>query len=559
MIAQRRSKNNQIIALIFLFFIITFLFAISIIIRSELFGKIRMTWLTGSTLIFVGNWLEENPLKIFFLQLYNPNSIEFPQLSDRGFYLSYPVGAILPIYIISLINSSVVSPTIIMGFNLLNQYLISLSLSFTIFLLLGKTSIHRTLSFLFAVFSGFTYIFLPGNLYTHQNVYYTDMAVILPFVMYVCIEMINKYVDMAPRLRKKLELLQYFIAFYGALCDYLFLFVGLFVFLKRLVIKEFGKDKKTIIRNIFLFSIPFITALSTLIIQMIYTNGFNTLFEKFLFRAGLTDTGAAYSEGFFEKFWIKHVGKLYGGRKTTLLIFASIGALLGYASILFFKRGKKNNRIDSNIFMLMEFAGLILLPCLVQVYFFNNHSAIHWFSAFKLSVFLSTVPFIIIPSIFCLIFLNKKESQKLSAIIMTFSLIINAVYILSVFPYYKSLLDPAVDFSIEEFVKENTTFEDIVFSPNYEITASPPQNLAISRKRIYKATSLAEIYDLVGDLEGMYTINIFIDSSWPLDDYENDQSITLLMDKAENIISEEAYLLYEIPKEVFINTAKNQN
>ena len=556
---QKRLFQNHLIALISLFIIITLLFAVSVFIRSEWFGRIRITWLTGSTLLFVENWLEENPFKIFFLQLQNPNSIEFPRLSDRGIYLSYPVGTIFPIYIISLINSGVVSPTLVMGFNLLNQYLISLSLSFTIFLLLGKTNIQKNLSFLSAVFSGFSYIFLPGNLYIHQNVYYSDMAVILPFVIFICIEMINKYCDLTPRLRKQLELLQYFFAFYGALCDYLFLFVGLFVFLKRLALKEFGKDNKTIIKNIFFFSIPFIAAISTLVIQMIYANGFNTLFEKFLFRAGLNDAGAAYSEGLFNKFWIKHIGRLFGGLKSTLLIFASIGTLIGYAFILIYQQWRKKSSGHLNILMLMEFTGLILLPCLAQVYFFNNHSAIHWFSAFKFSVFFSTVPFILIPSIFCLLLLNEKSSQKIRILIISVSLIINAAYIFYIFPDYKSLLNLAVDFSAEEFINQNTTYEDIVFSPNYAINKNPPQNLAISRKRVYKANSIDQIYDKVGDLEGDYMINIFIDSSWSQDEYENDQSMALLMDEAENIISKKPFLLYQIPKEVFMNSVKNQN
>jgi len=54
------------------------------------------------------------------------------------------------------------------------------------------------------------------------------------------------------------------------------------------------------------------------------------------------------------------------------------------------------------------------------------------------------------------------------------------------------------DHSLAEFIRANTNYYDVVYSPDYEINCNPPQDLAISRKRIYRIPSLQKIpvYDL---------------------------------------------------------------
>jgi hypothetical protein len=55
-------------------------------------------WLSASTVKFVNNWLQEWPLKLHFIMYEYPDSIEFNSLAERGAYISYPPGAMVPIY-----------------------------------------------------------------------------------------------------------------------------------------------------------------------------------------------------------------------------------------------------------------------------------------------------------------------------------------------------------------------------------------------------------------------------------------------------------------------------
>lgn len=549
----KKVNRNITFYSILIFLIVSICFVWSVCIRSEWFGSISKEnhqWLTASTIKFAQNWLAENPFKLYFLQLENPNSIEFTQLSDRGIYLSYPVGAILPVYLLSLLNSSEVSPKVVMAVNLINQYLIALTLAYTLFFLLLKTKIQKKFSFLLAIFSGITYIFLPGNLYWHQNTYYADQAVMLPFVLFICIEMILKYVNIRPPLAKFLRVIQILTAFYGGLCDYLFYCVGAILFLKRLIFKEFGDNKKAVIKNMFIYALPFILAISTLIFQVLFTNGINALYETFLQRTGISEAGAESAQNFIDTFWCGHIKKFYG-ISSCYILPAGIGILVIFCLLFIFKKDRlKDNR--KNIQMLLEFSALILLPCLLQIYLLKNHSAVHSFSTLKLSLFLSTFPFIITPILFCLFKYNDKNLADKASFIFAIALVANTFYLTSIYPIHQNLFSPSDDYSAELFLKHSTSYEDIVFSTNYKIPENPPHQLAYSEKRVYQVDSIEQIEQAIEDLQVDYTINIFVDSRWNVDGSASDAILQPLIDRADDIIDQEPYTLYEISKENFL-------
>ncbi len=543
-------KNVKLNPFFLIFMVITLLFIHSLCLRSDSFGT-SITWLTASTIKFVRNWLKENPFNIYFLHLHNPASIEFTTLSERDPYLSYPVGTTVPIYLISLLNSKVVSLRLVNAVNLINQYIIALTLSLTIFLLLLKTRIQKVYSFLMAVSSGFYYIFLPGNLNFHLNYYWADMAVMLPFVLYVCIEMIGKYIETSPNIAKLLKYGQFLLAFYGALCDYLFYLVGITIFLKRILLKEFGESKKTIINNVIVFSIPFIVALSTLLIQILYANGINKIIKIFLFRTGISEAGAKYTQSFFQSFWVEKFSSYYG-LFGSIIFFSSIGILIFILLFSILKKHKLNKNI-TNIQMLIEFSSMVLLPCLLQVYLLKNHSAIHNFSILKFSLYQSIVPFVLIPTISCLVMYDGKLSQRYFSNIFSLTLILSSIYTLTVVPSFKDLFPShTAGYSRELFIRDNTSYDDIVFSSNYEIPASPPEKISFSDKRVYKVNTINKIVEMVDDLKGDYTINVFIDSRWTLEENENYQNILPLIDFADNIVNEGDYSLYKISKERFL-------
>ena len=55
--------------------------------------------------------------------------------------------------------------------------------------------------------------------------------------------------------------------------------------------------------------------------------------------------------------------------------------------------------------------GMLLVPCILQLIVFSNHSYIHEFSVLKLSIPLATIPFVLLPiTIFLFVeeYVNKK-------------------------------------------------------------------------------------------------------------------------------------------------------
>ena len=67
-----------------------------------------------------------------------------------------------------------------------------------------------------------------------------------------------------------------------------------------------------------------------------------------------------------------------------------------------------------------------------------------------------------------------------------------------------------IDHSIAEFVRKNTGYYDVVYSPDYEIDCNPASSreLLISRKRIYFVSKLDEIP--LANLPGYAVVNLLI-------------------------------------------------
>ena len=551
---KKYSDRSLTVSFLLIFIIISMLFILSINLRSEWFGNISVEnhqWLTASTINFTRNWLEENPFKIYFLQLKNPPSVEFSTLADRAAYQSYPVGSLLPVYLLGLLNAGTISAKVVMVVNLATQYLISLILTCTLFCVLTQAGIHNNYACLSALFSGITYIFLPGNLYWHQNVYYADQAVMLPFVLYICLEIILKYTDINPSTAKALKALQFITAFYGASCDYLFYCVGIVILFKRLIFKEFGTKRKDFLKNFLHFALPFFLALAFFAFQIIISDGWESLYAKFTYRTGLSQSGEKAIGNFLNAFWFGHMKKFYGPA-STYIIFASIALLVITALIAAFKK-KTDKQTSRKVNMLFEFTSLILLPCLLQITLLKNHSAVHSFSTLKLSLTLATIPFLLLPCLFCVIAGNGKAKFKSTSLVITLALILNTFYITSVYPIHENLFSESDDYSAELFLKHHTSFEDIVFSSNYQIAIEPPHQLAYSEKRVYQVDSIEQVAEKVKDIETDYSINVFVDTRWNTDESANDIILQPLIEKADNTITQDSYVLYEISKESYLD------
>lgn len=190
-----KKKSLKTVFCIILLFSITFIaFAYTVEIREPWFGQLSTEgheWLTGSTLKFSENWYFEGPINLKFAMLENPRSVEFPNLSSRIPYTAYLPGAIVPIYVLGELLGQNPTPSLVMGYNLLNHFLVAFFLSLMLFFFFRQLKIDFLNSFLFSLIPLFIELLLPGPLYWFQNVFFADQAVILLFVLYIFLEIIK--------------------------------------------------------------------------------------------------------------------------------------------------------------------------------------------------------------------------------------------------------------------------------------------------------------------------------------------------------------------------------
>ncbi|MBU2524949.1 hypothetical protein KKG71_07185, partial [Patescibacteria group bacterium] len=187
-----KTNKKTLITVILLLIILCGTFAYSVKVRSPWFGKLSVghhQWLTGSTLVFTKNWFRDGAFKSYFAMYENPKSIESP--AKRGIYASYPPGAIIPIYAISKIINKEPTPAMVMSYNLANQFFITLLLIATVFIFLRRLGLPLFYTFLFSLIPLATELFLPAPMYWHQNVFFSDQAVILPFIFFIFLEILR--------------------------------------------------------------------------------------------------------------------------------------------------------------------------------------------------------------------------------------------------------------------------------------------------------------------------------------------------------------------------------
>lgn len=536
------EKRGTLLCILLLFSITLIIFQYTVEIREPWFGELsgvepsngHHQWLTGSTVEFTKNWYNEGPVNLEFLMLQNPSSVEFPTLSSRDPYLSYPPGVVIPIYVISELTKQEPTPALVMGYNLLNHFLIAFFLSLIIFFFLRKhLKVNLLNSFLFSVIPIFLELLLPAPLYWHQNAFFTDQAVILPFVFYIFLEVIRDILkDSTIENRRNLRIvniLQNITLFYGFLTDWLFVFIGLTIYIKRILDKSIPLSREMFLnRNFFVFikeSVKYwfvpLLVLFLFAVQVTAIGGSGQVISKALFRTGMSSSGASYlNDGLsiFMGYIIEGYGRIAVGLiVASLTFFVLIGLYLALGR---FRKHENLNKIKKVICLM----GMLLVPCILQVLVFRNHSVIHDFSVLKFSIPLATIPFVLLPITIALLFenplknlLNKlkplRRFNKYNLILLMVFLIVfitASPYMISEFPHYKGMFPPANNTFevIGTSLQENTGYNDVVFSPDFQIPENPPQQLSYSMKRVYQINSMNNIKEEVKNVKGNYNVVI---------------------------------------------------
>ncbi len=543
MIWYKKINDNILFLGIVLILTISTVFAYTVYERRSWFGQMNSRlWLTGGTLKYSRNWFRDGAINDCLLMLEKPNSIENPEIKDRGIYLSYPAGAIIPIHLIATITSTEPSPKMVMLYNLFIHYTISITFAFMAFLAAQRLELKQFHVYVFSIMPALFYLLAPYPMAYHQNRYFADMAVLLPFAVVLLIEVFFATKDSSKKTDIILFVMQHFFFALGLFTDYLFVFVYASFYFKRLCLGEMGKNVLEILRKSAVYSFSCLIPIGVFLFQIFHFNSIDTIKKKFLFRTGSNSSGEEYITDFYTQFWEKKVAEVMGDL-SVMIIFGSVIIVLAAVLIIILlkiKKRKSTQTVDASLFGI---CAIVLFSCIGQVYFLDNHSVIHNFSALKMAFLLAIIPFGILPLALVALgenfkksmfdecqqfrFVNLRDKIFRFPILVFFILFFFATYIGDIHANFIPLIDKPQR-RVEEFgyfLGNNTDYNDVVFSKTVSIAPLPPQIVGLSMKLVYKIDNIHKITDRIKTLPAEAVVNLLVDK-------KNNKAVTLLGGKS---------------------------
>ena len=542
--ATRHKATPLIVCVVLLFLIALSLFAYTVELRRPWFGTTGAieSWFSSGTLMFAKNWYREGILHLKFALYQYPRSVEFPTLESRNVYTSYPPGSVIPIYLIGKLLGHEPTLATVMNYNLLNHFLIAFLLALTILVLARQfryndfdAPVSYFDAFILALIPILLELLTPAPIYHHIMGYFGDQAVMLLFAAYVFLEVLRDSVS--ERTRRLLSFVQALIAFAGVLTDYLFVFVALCVYLKRLARGEIGKRPGAFLTKSISFWFSFALGGILFVIQLAYLNGFENINMKFRQQTGMA-RGKFLALSTDNFFWTRHMVRGYG-ETGVFLIWASLILFLAVACylILRFLARKKTNPMTARI---LAVAFMLMMPGFCHAFFLRayNSNPIHYFSALRFSMMFATVPFVLIP-LLVLSCINAEGMWLSPARIRAWvrrcplqraprwpagtsppewsltpllllalaGLQVHAQYP-KILPQFKAVIPSANQPATADFIAANTGYKDVLFT--WDATFEQDESflwMAYSMKRVYFAGSVKEIYEQLKDIHEEYVVN----------------------------------------------------
>lgn len=506
-------------------------------------------WLSGSTIKFVNNWLDESPLKLHFVNYESPNSIEFNNLEERGPYVSYPTGETFFVYSAArIIGKKSIGIYFLKHFQMLCFWLEMLFISLFVYRFLSRNGIRSefektVVSFLTASY----WILLPINVWYLANVYFADQCVILFVMAFLLIEYESLYCE-KKKYQHILNFLKFFLVFSGVLIDYYF---WILVFISFCLEISFNiknrKPRNEVFKVALWYVIPVLLALLFFAYQLFSIPKWNEILKNtFLFRTGFSEN--QYNRTDVINYGLKINFLTAFGLKNFKFLFWILIVIFLYIDYNFEER--KVILTKNKIIVLLG----VISP-LIQVILLKNHSSIHEFSMIKFGWCFAMLP--IVSALFIVKLVNNlKVTQSFQHI--NFSLFFHVFLILFLFmalitgvpgssrKYYISRRGSPNDYHLSEILREYTKYEHVCFSFSHEILPNPPQELAVSKKRIYKISTIDEMKSKFPLLKSEAKKVLVID--------KNDTSVTAeqksvqlsLISKNKSIYEDERYCLLEI-------------
>ena len=508
------------------------------------------SWLSGSTMKFVNNWLDEGAAELNFTNYEDPASVEFQNLRDREPYLSYPSGETFFVYVAAKVTGK---QQITIPF--LHKFqIVMFAIEAVLFACFVYCFLSRTLKMkgdvtkvAVSVLTAVLWMILPVCSYYLSNIYYAYQCVILFVMAFVLIEYLIRTNTSKNNLW--LKIIRSVILFSGVLIDYYFWFVALFFFLAELVFawlqNKKGQRKKELLSVTGWFGIPVVLALIVFFIQLNLTSGWLEIMKD---RFNERVMGGEKTIDWIMGMIFSNFAQAFslGNETVFYLIFLLLVGVIGGVVILILR--KKVSALVRNPGVSVMLCGILAI--VFQIFFFSNHSAVHEFSMIKVGWIIALLPLFL--SVICYLLIEKnylgvgKCSKKFFLLyVLCYLLVFFAVGLPVSTKNYSTQRLEAVDYSFESMIAEQTDYNDVVFSYSLEIPINPPQSLAISRKRIYKIDDLEEMSlkmnGLVSDAKSLLVVDKKAGS-----DVKLKKQIECLHKNGKKRFEDDSYLLLEV-------------
>ena len=538
-------SNKTLFCLLIITLFTSFFFARSVVVRER---WIVPTFLSnsphqdgaGQQLSYANNWLREGVFNLRLGLYWYPPSVEMPTLDKRGFHASFPPGATIPVYILlKALDLTGIIPDIyekrstqlllVIFLNYFLHFLLALVLCLISFVVCQKIGFDHINSTLLAIVPAIIQFHNANSLYWHHLPFYHHTVVMLPFALYILLELLRIAYPSLPAL-SAVRIMQPILMFWGMLTVWIFVFIILTIYVMRIKRKEIALPNSwqqglRWMKQSFLFFSPALAAVAVWGYQVAYY--FQNISHKGLFTAATSSQGLTlldnvlYRMGMSDGF-IQYISYL----KTSLYDhvyqgYGISGLLMLYATAYLVIRVQKFTSTDG---FTTNFATtthiMLFVPCIAYHLFFAHNYADHKFSSLLFSSVLS-MSFVLAP-IFIMQIMRKSYFMPGLTLINGKNITIAALLALGssiMYVYIQIYNEQSVTkmFSppayrhviIGTFIRRNTEYRDVVFSNDY-CSHSRYRTLErhFTNKAIHCAANIDDMYQKIKEIGENFTIKV---------------------------------------------------
>ena len=474
----------------------------------------RHQWHAATTMIYMQNWLNEGAAHLKFLLVSNPKSIEMQTLDERIVYPSFPVGAYVLTYLY-LMGMSALSPDIITNPTLQLLSLTALSyaahamfvclLCLLIFKVVRRLRFNHLNASIIATIPALASFHSAFPLYYFHTIWDHSIAVIPLYVLFVYFETL-RYLGV--KLTRFQNFVQLATMFGGAFCDWLFVPVLIVAFIMRIhqgwiVIA----DKRMFIwQSMKFFALPALAIAIWLAQYLLYSyqpglvfseEGRQPIIEAMQandYRLGdvlLHRIGADNVRDFITQIYTPLLTQVKHGYGSVGLIFLLLALYLACRC-----RDLRQGKVLCKLYFLLT------LPVILHTLMLSNHAYEHLFSSLRFA------PAISVAILMCALLIGLSKGglrlplikvrgvpiYRSTAVCLLLTLIYVSFHYLQM-PLKKYFSTPDYTFTVMgQFIRDNSSYSDVLFSKQTYIPALPPQRLAFTGKRVYYADNLDHVF-----------------------------------------------------------------